>query len=228
MIEALALSASAAALAAAVALFRRSARAERAARRDVLADCAALLDGGALTVDQAGYGVLRGRFAGREVALRPFAEQLAFRRLPQLWLVTTVRTPIETAASIDVLRRPTGTEFYSPGEGLPERVAPPASWPQDARVRGSAGCAALLARLEAPLAATLADPRIKDVFVAPGGVRVVSQLRQGERGSYLIFRDSVFAGARATPDEAARALGLALELSTAAGAIPERRDAIAA
>ncbi|MFJ5487064.1 hypothetical protein ACIKTA_05255, partial [Hansschlegelia beijingensis] len=97
---------SAAALAAAELRLRNAARAERSGRREIFADCLPLFEGAVLKPDPSGYDVLRGRYRGFEAALRPVAEQLAFRRLPQLWLIASVRLPTGAEATLDVLRRP--------------------------------------------------------------------------------------------------------------------------
>lgn len=207
-----------AAFGAAAAAFRRGAAADRALRRDVLADCVATLEDAAIAPDAAGYGALKGWFEGVEAALRPMVDTLAFRRLPQLWLVVTVRTPTGADATIDALRRPSGVEFYAAGDALPKSFPPPPSWPQDTGVRGSAGAAATLAALEAALAGPLADDRVKEITVAPSGVRLVRQLRQGRRGAYLVFRDSRFPDPRATPEEVRAALAQALQIARAARA----------
>ncbi len=212
---------SAAALAAAGLRLRKAARAEQSGRREILADCLPLLDSAVLNPDPSGYDVLRGRYRGFEAALRPVAEQLAFRRLPQLWLIASVRLPTGAEATLDVLRRPTGAEFFALGPSLPEGFRPPASWPQDSSVRGSRGAEALLPALAGPLAPMLADDLTKEVSVTPAGARVVRRLRQGERGAYLLFRDSRFENARAEPAEAARALDLAI---SAALAVMESRQ----
>lgn len=217
--------------AAALVLLRRAAEAERVFRHDLLADCRILLDDPRPSVDAAGYGVLHGRCAGFDAALRSFAEALAFRRLPQLWLAATVRAETGTAGSIDVVRRPTGAEFYSAGGGLPRAFAPPPGWPQDTQIRGDRAAGEALAQLADLLAAPLADPRTKSVLVTPHGVRVVRQIAQGARGSYLLFRDTRFALRRAPASEAQAALDLAVAIAAAlscARSATETHDAVRA
>jgi len=213
---------SAAALAVAAVRLKRAADAEAKGRRDILADCLPLLEGPDLKPDPSGYGVLRGRYRGLEVALRPVAEQLAFRRLPQLWLIASVRLPTGAQATIDVLRRPTGAEFFALGGRLPLGLRPPASWPQDSSVRGSRDAQRLLSALAPALAAPLADDLTKEISVTPAGARVVRQLRQGARGAYLLFRDSRFENPRAQPTEAAAALDLAISAARAAADASQR------
>lgn len=207
---------------AAVAL-RRAGRAEALRRAARLDACADLLDGCVRSIDRSGDPVLRGRYGAAAAALRVFAEQLAFRRLPQLWLAATVRADLGTSATLDLVRRPTGAEFFSAGLALPRRWAPPEGWPQDTRICGSADAGALLAALTDRLAAPLADPRLKSILVTPRGVRIVRQAAQGSRGAYLLFRDMRFPKASVARHDAAAALDLALQI--AAALAPATRDA---
>ncbi|PZQ13562.1 MAG: hypothetical protein DI565_13520 [Ancylobacter novellus] len=207
----------AAALAAAFAAFLAvvaANRKERARRLKTLDDCGALLEAARPGRAPSGYGVLRGHFAGRPAALTPIAEAMAFRRLPQLWIAAALRAgPFE--GSLEILRRPTGAEFYAGGDGLPLRLPPPPSWPRDARVKCDRAGAALAPRLERLLAEAFTDPRVKAVGVGPGGVRVVRQAAQGDAGAYRIFRDSRFASPRVAPEAAQAALTLAQAVAEA-------------
>lgn len=192
--------------------YRRTARREAATRRSLLADCAGLLDAPTLSLDDAGYGVLRGRFEGVEAALRPFADSLAFKRLPQLWLAVTVGVETGTA-TLDVLRRPTGADAF-PAGGRAFRV--PVEWPADTRVQGSGDAGPTLARLAPAIAALLADDATKHVLVAPRGVRLVRRIAEADRRAYLIFRDGRFDTARVTPDAAEAAIRAAIGVARAA------------
>jgi hypothetical protein len=206
---------------------RREAKAERNRRLHALDDCLDLVERPSLAVHASGYAILRGRFRGYDVALRPIHEQLVFRRLPQLWLLATLRTPTGGPETLDILRRPMGGEFFSIGESLPRSFAPPAPWPQDTAVRGSRDAGALIKRLSAPLASILADDRVKTLTITPGGVRAVRGVRQGDRGAYLLFRDSRFGDLRIPRQDAQAALELVFDLAQLAshGDRDERRAA---
>ena len=216
--------AAAALVAAALALHRAGTR-ERARRRDLLADCAALLEGPSIETDAAGYGVLKGRYLGREVALRPFVDTLVFRRLPQLWLAATVRDAAEPGPTLEIMRRSTGAEFYAAPERLPARFGPPRDWPPDAESRGTADAAGLLADLARPLGRRMTDPRLKSVYVSPRGVRAIRQVAEGARGAYLLFRDVAFAAVRIAPADAEAALHDAIAAADARRFMRVRNDA---
>ena len=177
-------------LAAAAFCLRRN-RAAAAWRAGLLDECAALLDAPRSGRDRAGFATLSGRVAGVPVEAGLLPEALVHKRLPQLWLSATLRRPLATGATLDVLRRPTGAEFYAPAD-LPARFAPPPDWPADTLVRGSHDAGALLARAAPALAALLADPRVKAVLLTPKGLRLLFQASEGARGAYLILRAQRF------------------------------------
>lgn len=169
----------------------RQGRRSVAWRAGLLSQCAVLLQAPRLGRDRAGFATLDGTRDGAPVAVRLIPEALVHRRLPQLWLSVSLRRPLPTGATLDVLRRPAGAEFYAPAD-LPLRLLVPAHWPADTLMRGTAGAEAVLWRAEPILAAILADPRVKEVLVTPRGVRLVVQAAEGARGAYLLLRGSRF------------------------------------
>lgn len=221
LVPVLSLLIAAAALAAAIRLGTRA----RAARAAMLDACGALIEAPVLGRDGSGYPTLDGRFGGVPVAVRLMAEAVAFRRLPQLWLSVSVHAPTGQGATLDLLRRASGIEFYAPSD-LPVRPPVPEGWPADVSLAGSRGAPALLDRAAPALAGLLADPRIKEVLIAPRGVRIVTQLCEGERGAYLLLRESRFALTRIEPEILLPHLFRAAELSRRLGAAApgERHD----
>lgn len=161
-------------------------------RAGMLRPCAALLVEPVHGRDRTGYGTLEGWFQGTSVEVRIIPEALAFRRLPQLWLSVSVHRTTGFTETIDILRRVVGAEFYAPADRLPTRYFVPPSWPGETLVRGSRHADELLLRASTPVATILADMRVKEVLLTPKGVRIVSQLCQGERGAYLLARGNCF------------------------------------
>lgn len=198
----------AALLVAAIGLLRAGRR-ERQARSRVLDGCVSLIEAPCASIAPSGYGVLRGLFNGRPAALTPIPEALAVRKLPQLWIAAALGDEDPDRPSIEILRRPGGTESFIGSAGMPHSVRPPAGWPQDTSVRTSAGASTILAALERPLAPALADLKLKAITIGPRGVRVVRQAAQGERGAYLLFRDQRFGIDQIDVDDARAALELA-------------------
>ncbi|GAB6845233.1 hypothetical protein HNR00_004800 [Methylorubrum rhodinum] len=178
------------ALAAAAFCWRQGRRAA-AWRAGLLSGCTALFGAPRLGRDRAGFATLDAVRDGMPVAVRLIPEALVHRRLPQLWLSVSLRCPLPVSATLDVLRRPAGVEFYAPAD-LPLRLDPPPGWPADTLVRGTGGADVLLRQAEPIIAKILADPRVKEVLVTPRGVRLVVQAAEGARGAYLLLRGSRF------------------------------------
>ena len=198
--------------AAGYALHRRS-RAASAERAGMLRPCVDLLAEPVHGSDGTGYGTLAGRFQDVPVEVRIIPEALAFRRLPQLWLSVSVHHPTGVRGTIDVLRRVVGAEFYAPADDLPARYDLPDAWPGETLVRGSPGAEPLLARASGPVAKILAEPRVKEVLLTPRGVRIVSQLCEGERGAYLLLRENRFPLTQVAPEQLQPLLAQAADLA---------------
>ncbi|MEK0081829.1 hypothetical protein [Benzoatithermus flavus] len=184
------------AIPAAVALvhaWRREQRRARAWRAELFADALDLIEGPALRQDGLDYPVLRGRWQGLAVELKPIADTVAMRKLPSLWLQVTLTAPTGASGIADVLLRPLGVEYWSPASDLPVSVPTPASLPETAQIRLDHEGAASLLPLVAAHAALLARPATKELLITPKGVRLVVQLAEAERGSYLLFREARFA-----------------------------------
>ncbi|WP_020179145.1 hypothetical protein [Methylopila sp. M107] len=191
----------------------RANRRERETRRDILKSCGELLESSAAQVAPSGYGVLRGVYHGRRAALTPIAEALAFRKLPQLWIAAALADIDPDRPSIEIVRRPAGSEFFMGAAGSAPSVRPPASWPQDTSVRVSRSAAPLLRSIGPLLAGPLSDPKLKSVSIGPRGVRVVRQAAQGARGAYVLFRDMRFDADTICAADARSALDLATALA---------------
>lgn len=186
--------------AAGYALHRRS-RTASAERAGMLRACHDLLAEPVHGRDPTGFGTLRGRFQDMPVEVRVISEALAFRRLPQLWLSVSVHHATGVRGTIDILRRAVGAEFYAPADTLPGRYDVPVGWPGETLVRGSLNAGALLVRASGAVATILAEPRVKEVLFTPRGIRIVSQLCQGERGAYLLLRENCFPVTQIGPEE---------------------------
>lgn len=183
------------AIPAAVALvrtWRREQRRARAWRAELLADALDLIERPELRQDGLDYPVLRGRWRGLAVELKPIADTAALRKLPSLWLQVTLAAPTGASGIADVLLRPLGVEYWSPASNLPVSVPTPACLPETAQIRLDHEDAACLLPLVAAHAALLARPATKELLITPKGVRLVVQLAEAERGSYLLFREARF------------------------------------
>jgi hypothetical protein len=160
-------------------------------RRAVVGDALALLDDVVVTQEGIGYPTVTGAYAGWPVRIELIVDTLTLRQLPRLWLAVTLRRELPVEHPVDVLLRPMSSDIVSPGLRFGHVHAPPPSWPEHLRVATPVACA--LPPLAGPaLDGLLADERTKSVLVAPGGVRVVTELARGDVGSHRVARRPVF------------------------------------
>jgi hypothetical protein len=164
-----------------------------AARRSLLDSCCGVLNDERLTAGGDGFPVLEGRAHGRQIKATLIPDTMVVRRLPQLWLSVTLKHRLPISPTLSILARHTGCEFYASTLDLPQRIDPPAGFPLDVLVRGDGEGASILCRQLAPtLSQMLKDPRVKEIIMAPGGVRIVRQVAEGRRGEHLLLRQAVF------------------------------------
>lgn len=143
----------------------------------------------------ADFPVLTGRYAGHDVRIEPHTDTMAVRKLPSLWLLVTMRTPLPVTASLDVMMRPRNVEYWSPFDRFSVDLERPAHWPEQAVARtDQAAAAGGMRRLIEPHLDFLRDPRGKEILITPNGVRFTWLAEEGERGAYLLMRQAKFAG----------------------------------
>ncbi|HEV7417784.1 MAG TPA: hypothetical protein VGN98_16640 [Tianweitania sediminis] len=187
---------------AAIWLWRQGKR-ERAAmlshRAHLLDEAAKLFPSAQYSLEPDGFPVVVvPRPEGGELVLGLVADTLVTRRLPQLWLKLTLREGEGIRDfSLGALARPAGSEFYAITHDLPDWLPPPK------------GDVALLVRGKtispgsehiAELGSLFADTQLKEAVVTPGGVRIVRQACEGDRGTHLLLRQARFA-IQAVPSE---------------------------
>jgi hypothetical protein len=182
----------------------RDHRATKAGRRSVLDDCGDALDRAQLTHAADHFPRLTGHHHGREVRVDLLCDTMTIRRLPQLWMSTTLLDQNPELPGFAILVRPAGTEFYSLTSRFEHRLETPAGFPEEVLIRGDAGAERLLDELRAILSDVLADRRVKEVAVTPRGLRIIRQAAEGKRGDHLLLRQSVFENASVPPGDLAR------------------------
>ena len=165
--------------------------------------------------------MLTGRLDGRPVTARVVVDAVTLRKLPALWVEVVVHRALAAGGTLNVLRRPTGTEFFSPDGGLPHELAPPPGVPRPVRVACASPDRAPSTTVLAPATALLADPATKEVGVGRHGLRVVLLVAEGDQTSYRTARRAVFDRARVDPDAVARAVAVLEEVGDRVGdAVP--------
>jgi hypothetical protein len=185
----------------------RRARAERHWLFDAVGD----LLGNAAARPGHDYPVLTGDYRGHPVRLEPLVDGLAMRTLPSLWLLATQYRRLPVDAPLDVLARPTGTEFYSPNATYAHELAAPEGYPTSVRIATPDPRTAPVSIL--PTLRSLAeDRRTKEILVSAGGVRVVHKLAEAAQGPYRSTRRARFGEVRIAPAGLAELLDALTEI----------------
>ena len=189
---------------------RSQAKASRAALFDA---CLDLFSSYRIEQDDVDYPVLRGRYRGYEVILRPVVDQMAFRKLPSLWLLVTLRAPVPVRGSFDLLMRSSNVEFSPPSSTLPVTREAPPGWPEHGLIRcDDPQGIPPLSWLSPHVAFFDQDPRAKELVITPNGVRLVYQMDEATRAHYLVLRQAVFEKATLSPELARDLLERAVAL----------------
>lgn len=173
-------------------MYRRDLRRLRRRRAAFFSASLELFQACRVTQDGLGYPVLEGRYRGFQVKLEPVLDQMAWRKIPSLWLKATVLQANPHAGVFDLMMRPQGVEFYSPGGDLEHRVRTPAAWPADAVIRTDDPAAMPGLHLIEPHVGLFREPRMKELLVTPHGTRLVRQVWQAQRATYAVLRQAVF------------------------------------
>lgn len=178
----------------------------------MFAECLELFESYSLVQDGLAFAVLSGTYRGRRVELETVVDNVAFRKLPSLWLKVTLRAPVPYDGVFDLLMRPRGSEFYSPFAELDHEVPIPSDWPRDAVVHGDDPARMPPTALIAPHVRLFADRRMKELLVTPRGVRLVYQVSQAERTHYVVLRQIEFPDPRVPATLVRRLLDAAFDL----------------
>ena len=162
----------------------------RAARAAYLDTLPLLLEEPRLRVEPSGFPRLAGRFAGHAVDIQAVPDALTFRKLPALWLLVTLTEPQPLAGETRIMVRPSGLEPFSTFANLPAETSAPPGFPAHCVVRTTAPGDLPPARVMTELARLFADPALKEVVLAPAGLRLVRLAEEAPRGAYLLFREA--------------------------------------
>lgn len=160
-------------------------------RKHVFDECLTLLEQVQISQDKADLPVLKGRYAGYEVALSIVEDTLGWRKLPPLWLLIKVTACTPSQGTLDYIVRPSNNEFYSPSWQWDGNLSIPPAWPQHAILKYQHH-AADVTLLEPYVPKLFGDVKMKELLVTPSGVRLTYMVKQAERGEYLIMRNTVF------------------------------------
>lgn len=169
----------------------RRERAERERSRVGYFDrCIPLLGNSRRQTTAHGFPRVAGDYRGRRFDLQAVPDTLTFRKLPALWLLVTLPVPMPVPATVDILRNAVGGEVFSKFSSLPVQIRPPAHYPEDLSVRTDAPEAMTDDSLVSRYLDLFDTPQVKELVIAPQGLRIVRLAEEANRNRYLIFRDA--------------------------------------
>ena len=146
-----------------------------------------------------GYPRLRGTFGGVPVQIWPVVDTLAVRRLPALWVLVTMQSPLPVQAKLDLMMRPAGVSTFSNFDLLPCTLRAPAGFPEAGVLRTDDPDRAPPPEwLEGHLD-VFEQTKAKELLVAPQGLRFVWLLAEAERARYGVFRQAEFGDVEIDP-----------------------------
>lgn len=169
-------------------------------RARLLSQAGEVLDDTAETLLASGYSKVTGTYGGLPVVLEPVVDTLNIRKLPALWLMVTLPTPMPVRATFDLMMRATGLEVFSRYHTLEHAITPPADFPEWAGVRSDDPTGVPPAEVVARHLGRFHQGTGKELLITPKGMRMVVLLDEADRGGYLIMRAARFG---AEPVEAA-------------------------
>ncbi len=171
--------------------YRQDARYKIQARSHVFEDCLPLLEQAQVSWDKANLPLLKGSYAGYQVALSIVEDTLGWRKIPPLWLLIKVIANKSSHGTLDLIARPSNNEFYSPSWEWDGNLSIPSNWPQHAIIKYEQEPVDITL-LEPYVPQLFADEKMKELLVTPTMVRLTYMVNQAERGEYLIMRNAVY------------------------------------
>lgn len=161
--------------------------------RSFYARAEGVLDGSDLeSTSSLGYPRLIGRYRGCRIQVLPIVDTLPVRRLPALWLLVTLQSPLPVTGRFDLMMRPTAPTTFSNFDLLPITLQRHPDFPKDAVVRTDDEDHVLPAHVVAPHLEVFADSRAKELLITPNGVRIVWLIAEASRARYGVFREADF------------------------------------
>lgn len=180
---------------------QRVRRARAAASERFYAAVRGLLEGARLE-DTGSVGLPRlcGRFAQFNVQVQPVVDTLPLRRLPVLWLLVTLQSPLPLRAKLDLMMRSAGPTTFSNFDQLPFTLPRPAGFPEHATLRSDDHEHVISTEVLRPHLDLFANPRAKELLLTPNGIRIVWMLAEADRARYGVFRQADFGGVDLQPE----------------------------
>ena len=194
-------------------MYVRNRNAVRRERSKIFERCDVLFTDAEITQDDINFPVLKGKYGDWHIKLEPIVDHIAVRKIPSIWLLVTVMTPIPFTGSLDFLVRPQNIEFYSPSSLLKTDLNIPEGWPKHAVLRTDDQHNIPPQHLLDPHIALFEEPKMKELLVTARGVRLVYQLDQAARSHYMVLRQLLFENFIIAPELAKHLLESAISIA---------------
>jgi hypothetical protein len=159
-----------------------------------------------------GSHVLTGTYNNNEFEIKTITDTLNTRKLPSLWLMITLKSPIPIKHTLDMMLRPAGPSTFSNFDFLPVIIQAPSGFPEQAVLHSDEDHSPFDLNLLKPLLSFFDNPRAKEFLATPNGLRLVTQLGEAERARYLVAREARFESATIDAHETKNAIELLLAL----------------
>jgi hypothetical protein len=142
----------------------------------------------------AGVWTLVGRYRDHNFQLKTIVDTLATRKLPSLWFMVTMPEPLPLTATTDLMMRAAGVSSFSNFDFLPYTLPLPVAFPEQATVKSDVKTPSDVLSLMVCHLDIFQNGRGKEFLISPQGLRVVTQLAEGDRARYGVFREANFGG----------------------------------
>jgi hypothetical protein len=139
-----------------------------------------------------GSQILIGSYLGHQFEVKTITDTLNTRKLPSLWLMVTLKTPIPITHKFDMMLRPASSSTFSNFDFLPFTIPTPSEFPEHAVLHSDIDRVPFDLNLLKPLLNFFQNPRAKEFLATPNGLRLVTQLSEAERGRYVVAREARF------------------------------------
>lgn len=149
-----------------------------------------LFNGAETRIQPTGFARMTGRREGLAFDLQAIPDTLSFRKLPALWVMVTLPESLPLSATLNLMARPSGQEPFTRFASLPQSLPTPPGLPAHMAIRTDDATRIPPATLIARHADLFDDPKVKELVIAPKGLRIVILAEEADRGRYLIFREA--------------------------------------
>lgn len=159
-----------------------------------------------------GSHVLTGLYDGQHFELKTITDTLNTRKLPSLWFMITLKSPIPIKHTLNMMLRPASATTFSNFDFLSVIIPTPSGFPGQAVIHSDEDKSPFDLNLLRPVLSFFKNPRAKEFLATPNGLRLVTQLGEAERARYLVAREARFESTTINADETKHALELLLDL----------------